>query len=314
MATKATGSTIRHRLLTAAGAAVLLGTICATGALAVVASVPSSTNFRVYGDALNEMAGAAASANFLVRDCLGPVPDVVGSASSTSYKVQTGCIGALPLWLPADDEDGDGVDNGDENGAPNNGDGNGDGIADSLQGNIASFRSAAGSTYLTLIVPTDGPCGQLLGVQAVNPSTLGDGDADWFYPFGMLRFQIDNCAGPVPVLVYYHKTNVLLTTYRKYGHMAPDFVSPRDFYDLPGVTFGSATVGAQTVTTASFSLTDNQLGDDSPIVNHIEDPSGPARANLNAVPALSPVGLLLSALALAGVALLAGRRRQRTAR
>jgi len=307
MATGATRQTLRRSLRVAASVAVVF---CTIGATRAAAFVPSSAHFRIYGDGFNEMSRFATSSSFAVRDCLGAVPDAPGAASSASFKVQIGCIGALPLSLPADDEDGDGVDNGLENGAPNNGDGNGDGIADYEQGNVASLPPAAGYGYVTAIVPADGPCGQLLDVHAVDPRTLGDGDPNWLYPFGMVGFEIDGCPGPVPITMYYHGGSLPFAVYRKFGHIAPDWVSPPQFYTLPNVTFGTAMVGAEIVRTASFSLTDNQIGDDSPVTLLIVDPSGPARQVPSMVPVVSPAGLFLAIAALSGVAVYGLRRRR----
>lgn len=286
------------------------------GMLAVVLSycgtasaVLSSPSFRVFGDDLNLLAGNAGSASFAVRDCLGPGPEAAGEASSASFKVQIGCVAALN-GLPADDDDGDGASNGAENGAPNNGDGNGDMIADSTQGNIASVPAASGSGYLTIEIPADGPCGQLLDVQAVDPRTLGDGDRGFTYPFGMIRFRIEPCSGPVAVTLYLHGPGgSVVDTYRKFGRMAPDYASPRSFYTLPGATFGTATVGMETVRTVSFTLADNALGDDSPVMLRIVDPSGPALQTVNRpVPVLAPGGLAACVLLLLAVAALQLRR------
>jgi hypothetical protein len=274
--------------------------------------VPSSSSFRIYGDGLNLQSGMSTSPSFTMSDCLGPGPEAAGASSSASFKLQVGCIYALG-GLPADDDDGDGIPGGDENGAPNNGDGNDDGIADSEQANVASFPSATGEGYLTLEIPSNGPCGQLLGVEAVDPTTLGDGDPEYVYPFGMVRFHVENCAGPVMVTLYLHGGGGVVSAaleYRKYGFMAPDYVTPRDFYTFPGATFSTAMVGSQTVATVEFTLSDNVLGDDSQVALRIEDPSGPALAVVRApAPALSPGGFAIALLLLSGVAFLALRRR-----
>jgi len=246
-----------------------------------------------------------------VRDCLGPGPEAAGEASSASYKVQIGCIAAFE-GLPADDDDGDGVSSGAENAAPNNGDGNGDGIADSTQGNVASFPSASGVGYVTVDVPAGGSCGQLLDVQAVNPATLGDGDPNYVYPFGMLTFRIENCSGPVQITLFLHDGfGGFVDTYRKFGFQAPDYVTPRSFYTFPGAVFGTTMIGSATVRTVTFSLSDNVLGDDSSVSMRIIDPSGPARlaGSNNTAPVVSRTGLALVVLLLGTVGAFALRRR-----
>lgn len=277
------------------------------------ADTVSSTNFRIYGDGLNLLSGKVTSTNFMVRGCLGPGPEAAGSASSASFKVEIGCVEALS-GLPADDDDGDGVPGGDENNAPNDGDGNGDGVADSTQGNVASFPAATGSGYLTIDIPPDGGCGQLLDVVAVDPDTLGNGDPGFDYPFGMIGFRIEPCAGLVPITLFLHgELGGTVTTYRKFGHQAPNFVGPETFYTLPGATFGTTTVGSESVTTVAFTLTDNLLGDNSPVVARIVDPSGPARALAPPpsapAPLLSPAGLVAFIALLLSVAFFGLRRR-----
>ena len=94
---------------------------------------------------------------------------------------------------------------------------------------------------------------------------------------------------------------------------APDFVSPETFYTLPGATFGTTMVGSESVTTVAFTLTDNLLGDNSPVVARIVDPSGPARAQAPVpeapAPLLSPTGLAACIVLLLSVAFFGLRRR-----
>ena len=274
------------------------------------AATPSSASFRVYGDGLNLLAGESTSTSFTVRGCLGPGPEAAGSASSASFKVQIGCVEAF-AGLPADDDDGDGVPNAAEDGVGNDGDGNGDGIADRTQGNVTSLPAAYGPGYLTIQVPEDGSCGQLLDVHAVNPSTLGS-DPGFVYPYGMIAFRIEPCSGPVPVTVFLHGAGSV-ETYRKFGHMAPDFISAESFYTMPA-TFGTAVVGTQTVRTITFSLSDNALGDNSPVAMQIIDPSGPARRSGTVAPVLPPSGLAICVLLLMAAAAFQLRRSRRGGR
>jgi hypothetical protein len=245
---------------------------------------------------------------------LGAGPEAAGSASSPSFHLQIGCPQALSAGLPADDDDGDGITSGVEDNAPNGGDGNGDGIADSTQPNVASLPSVTGFGYITATVPPgNGPCSQLLNVHAVAPGTFAGGDPNFVYPFGMLGFTLQ-CDGPVQVTVIFHGSAgvaVQPTTYRKFGHEAPDFASPRHFYTLPNVSFATLPVGttSEVALQATFTLTNGLIGDDTPAGDHtIVDPGGPASRGPSAVPALTPV-LLAMLVALLSVAGAIGLRR-----
>jgi hypothetical protein len=100
---------------------------------------------------------------------------------------------------------------------------------------------------------------------------------------------------------------VPLTLYRKFGKVAPNFAGPSRFYTLPGATFGMTTIaGEWTVPTATFTLTDGQLGDDTGVDEMIVDPGGPVLPAPTGAPAVSRWGLialvgLLSAAAAVGL-------------
>jgi len=217
------------------------------------------------------------------------------------------------LGIPECDDDGDGVLNGVETGGPNGGDANNDTIQDGTQSYVTTLPAAIGSSYLTVEVPSGmGPCSQLLNVHTLPPPPPGD--PQYTYPFGMVSFEIDGCAGPVPVTVILHGAGGLTVplTYRKFGHIAPNYAGPQLFYTMPGVVFGSTLVpGEGMVPTATFSLTDNQVGDDNVTLNIIVDPSGPAARLVAAAPVVSRWALLaLAALLCAGAWWsLSGRRR-----
>jgi len=217
------------------------------------------------------------------------------------------------LGTPTCDDDGDGVLNGTETGGPNGGDANNDGTPDGTQSYVTTLPAAVGSSYLTVEVPPGmGSCSQLLNVKTLTPPAPGD--PQYSYPFGMVSFEIDGCPGPVPVTVILHGGAGLTAplTYRKFGHMAPNYAGPQVFYTLPGVVFGTTFVtGEGMVPTAMFSLTDNQLGDDNSTANIIVDPSGPAVRLVAAAPVVSQWALLALAIMLCAGAwwTLSGRRR-----
>jgi hypothetical protein len=274
----------------------------------------SSANFRIPNQTLNLSSGKSTSSSYVLRGCLGAGPEAAGSASSPSYHVQVGCPQALSAGLPADDDDGDGVTSGTENNAPNGGDGNGDGIADSLQPNVASLLGT-GRGYITVVVPAEnGPCSQLLNVHAVVPETLGGGDPNFSYPFGMVGFTLP-CDGPVQVTVIFHGSTglaALPTIYRKFGHEAPDFVAPPHFYTLPDVSFATLPVGTsgEVALQTTFTLTNGLIGDDTNASDHtIIDPGAPAGPPVPSVPVLPP-GLLVILVALLSIVGGIGLRRK----
>jgi len=281
----------------------------APGALAQV-SVGST--YQLSNQTINNGLGMSAGTRFQVFACLSPESEAGGISTGTSYRVEAGCPFAQAQGLPADDDDGDGVSNGVEDAAPNNGDGNNDGIADSTQSTVTSLPSATGAGYLTVVI-TGGTCSPLTNVATYTEESLGD-DPLFIYPLGLIGFKIPCtvAGGSATVKVLFHGTANLIftpTDYRKYGPMAPLFGAPQ-FYTLPGVVFGSETIPSEgTLVTATFTLTDGQLGDDTPVDSMILDQGGPAVRFRAAAPAMSPLGLLLLTLSILAVAWLGLRRR-----
>lgn len=209
---------------------------------------------------------------------------------------------------PPLDSDGDGVPDVVEDGAPNGGDGNGDGVLDKTQSNVASLPSATGGGYVTVVVSGAGGCGQLMNVLSRTEWQLGY-DPNFDYPFGLTGFQL-NCATSSAVTVYFHAADPANppAIYRKFGLKAPNYIGTAGFYTLPGVVFGTTQVPAITgplVVTATFTLTDNQLGDGSATLGLIVDPGGPA-IGAQTAPVTSSWGLtalvgLLAAVAMFGL-------------
>jgi hypothetical protein len=213
----------------------------------------------------------------------------------------TGCVHTP---VPGCD-DGDGVASGVEDGGPNSGDGNNDGVPDRSQGSVASLPASSGRGYVTVVLSSNDPdpgCHQLLSVSAVSPALLGQ-DPGFTYPFGMVSFQV-NCADSVTVTFIMHGAMGLTPsmTYREFGPMAPNFAGPARFYTLPGVVFGTMNIpGEGTVRTATFTLTDQRLGDGSGVVGTIVDPSGPAISSSKGVAPVMSFGGLVALAALLGM-------------
>ncbi len=239
-------------------------------------------------------------------------PTVTPTATPTNSPTvtPTASITVTPTNTPPD-SDGDGVPDPVENGAPNAGDGNGDGTADGQQGNVASLPSATGQGYVTVVTSggVGAGCNQLLNVQAMTEAQEGN-DPSFDYPFGLVGFTIMDCARTT-ITVFLHGAHPAHPpmVYRKFGPQAPNFAGPSRFYTLPGVVFGTQKVPPGTgvdVVTATFTLTDNQLGDGSGTVNVMVDPGGPAMRARSIVPVVSTWGMiglvgLLSAVAAIGL-------------
>ena len=177
-----------------------------------------------------------------------------------------------------------------ENQVPNFGDGNGDGTQDYLQSRVASIPSATGQGYITVITPEDDDNCVLQNVQTV---TENPNDPAYDYPYGLVSFEIP-CPGPVDVTVIFHgATDLSAFTYRKNGPNPPG--GPIMWYDMPGVVFNTTVIGGgPTVATATFTLTDGLIGDDTVADGTIYDQGGPGQlAPTVAAPTMTEWGMII---------------------
>lgn len=173
------------------------------------------------------------------------------------------------------DNDGDGVNDSVENTGPNGGDGNGDGTQDSLQADVSTILDSTGDNYLTLELEDGGTCNQISDFSVSAETDQASADTGFDYPMGLNSFTIP-CADSVNGKIFYHAVESLGSfTYRKYGPTTPGDSGTVSWYDS-GFTYSTATVGSNTVATASFSLTDGALGDDTGNDDSIVDDNGPA--------------------------------------
>lgn len=168
-------------------------------------------------------------------------------------------------------------------------------IVDSLQSQVASLPKASGGGYLSLV--TDCLVG-LIGVQTYTEDSQGSGDPMFVMPYGLVGFSA--ACESAQFTVYYHGVNSIVgMPYRKYGPTTPGVVSTTDWYTLvPTPVQGTLIVGAEMVATATFTLNDNQLGDDTGDDGMIIDQGGPGNGNgggAETIPALGPLGLALLA-------------------
>lgn len=208
------------------------------------------------------------------------------------------------------DDDGDNVDDGTEDGAPNGGDGNGDGILDRLQSNVTSLRDVISGNYLTveLVLGARGTsgCDQINSVLTLLEETFGD-DPLYSYPVGIT--QIDVSCDSADIVIYYHGLGFQPDAYRNFGPTTPGDFATATWYDAPGVVFDRAEVGGSSVVTASFSLFDGELGDDTGRDKRIISRGGITRF-VAPIPTLSVWASALTGLLLAALGGIGYRRRQ----
>ncbi len=204
-------------------------------------------------------------------------------------------------------DDGDGVDASVEDGAPNGGDGNADGVPDKLQSHVTSLPSATGQGYITVELREGCSQNENVRAQREDPD-----DPGYTYPFGLVSFELP-CSS-ARVRVYFHGSNDLRGyIYRKYGPTTPGDPATTAWYTLPGVTFGTATIGGNIIAYAEFTLTDGQIGDDTAVDGRIVDQGGPGRPMaITAVPTMTEWGMIVF-MVLAGFTAVYYLRRMRMA-
>lgn len=191
------------------------------------------------------------------------------------------------------------------NNGPNNGDANGDGIQDSYQANVLSVQDSNG-VWATVTVPTAGGCTLTDGTSTATSSVAKDGT---YSPLSSLTGFTAYCPTvgmTVPVTIIYDKqyTNPTLRYYN---------ASTGTYSTVPGVQFGTKTVGGVVKTTATYDLTDGGALDSDGAANGIiKDPVGLAAAPVVSAPdtgfgvSLANPANTLMVYGLLGLGLLAG--------
>ena len=202
---------------------------------------------------------------------------------------------------PTGDNDNDGVPDAVEDAGPNGGDGNGDGTPDSQQPHVASLPGArGGGAYQTMVTDPACPIRNLAAV-ALSPPGFN-------LPFGALAFELPGCES-TRVTIYYHGVDSLSAPPMEYVKQGPNppGASNNVVYTLSSGAphtrvFGSANLGFDTaVGFASFTLSDNVVGDDTGDDDVIVDQGGPGFSTAAPVPVASGWGVLGSLLMLLGV-------------
>ncbi len=153
---------------------------------------------------------------------------------------------------------------------PNNGDGNGDGTPDEEQPDVSHVpNTVAGSGhYLTL--QTSG-CGTIDSLELNDLESYGK-DGDFEYPLGLVDFEV-TCTDPgdTATMTFFYDEEYDTSKWHPRKYINGSFI------DVPNVVFGTATVGAKTVTTMTYDVTDGgELDADGDENGAIVDPAGPA--------------------------------------
>lgn len=173
------------------------------------------------------------------------------------------------------DNDNDGVNDAVENAGPNGGDGNDDGTLDSEQSSVATILDAESDDYVTLALDPDGDCNQIGDFSSVNESDLSEEDPDYVYPLTLTEFTIP-CADSVDGTIYWHGEDEFTSQiYRKFGPTTPGDNSTTSWYTAEQFITSTEDIGGEATATASFTLTDGEVGDDTGNDNVIVDANGP---------------------------------------
>ncbi len=170
------------------------------------------------------------------------------------------------------DSDNDGILNGDELNTPNNGDGNNDGILDLLQPNVITINNPLGDVGESVTLVIEISCPGTETPQILTENEFSD-DADYSYPYGLLKFNI-NCSTSLIESYWYGIDPNIEYTPRKYGPTTPGDFSTSQWYDLENTFSEKNLIGGQNVLKISYNLTDGQLGDDTGVDGQIIDPIG----------------------------------------
>ena len=205
------------------------------------------------------------------EDITATSTDFAGNSSSTT----------IPNAIAGVDHDGDGVIDAQELLAINSGDGNDDGILDMMQSDVASIISPVDTNPVTLEV-IGVNCQLVSGFSIIPETSNANLDSNFYYPLGLNDFQL-SCTSPGTTttvrVIYSSVHDTSLWQYRKYDR---NLTSYSDMSSA--VTYATASIGINSVTTASYSISDGGVLDEDALANGtIVDPSGPALSTLPTV-------------------------------
>jgi len=168
------------------------------------------------------------------------------------------------------DVDGDGISNKEEFLGPNDGDADNDGTTDYTQANVTSFKGINAGKYVVLKTS----CNDNFNVQ-IGRESAESADSGYDYPVGLVGFVARGCTigGVADFTLYFYdqeSTNLVL---RKWN----DGI----YTSVPGAIIQQITIAGNTVTKASYQVTDGgSLDDDGVADGNIVDPVGLAQASV----------------------------------
>jgi hypothetical protein len=185
----------------------------------------------------------------------------------------TGGANRVMTGIPADN---DGIPGTVEDAAPNNGDANNDGIIDTAQGHVASFVNPVTGKYVALEI--NAIC-DFSAASATAEASNAVADSGFNYPNGLMNFTA-SC--PVPGFT------ATVTQYL-YGVTNDGFIlrkynpNTNAYFAVSGATLEQTTIGGQTVTKATYQVTDGgSLDTDGSSNGTIVDPAGLAQSAVGA--------------------------------
>jgi len=153
---------------------------------------------------------------------------------------------------------------------PNSGDANGDGTQDNYQANVASVKSA-NNLWSTVTVPSSSGC----YVENIQSKAPGDVPVNNGYSFAL--GNLDDFAVYCPAAGQTVQVTIILDRNYNTQNWQLSYYNPSNgTYSLvPGVAFGTATVGGVSKTTVTYSATDGgNLDSDATANGVIQDPVG----------------------------------------
>jgi hypothetical protein len=168
----------------------------------------------------------------------------------------------------------DGIPDEVEGEGPNNGDANGDGKLDNTQSSVSSLPNPQNENNYVSLVSGAAECEIINTFGIVNERELKIQNEKYDFPLGLFDFSIA-CTDPgdsTTITFYLDKIyDTSKWVYIKYDG------SVLSYANLDNVSFSTATVGNQEVTTISYVATDGKAIDEDKLSNGtIIDPSGPA--------------------------------------
>lgn len=165
------------------------------------------------------------------------------------------------------DTDHDGTPDVVENAAPNGGDANDDGTPDAQQANVTTTTSSVTGKPVTLVLD---PACDIQSVAMKAESQLAATEASYEYANGLIDFTADcGAAGfTTSVTQFYHGVTPADASVRKFN------TATKQYADLGDASISRQTVAGQTVTKATYHVTDNTDRDENNTPGIIKDPAG----------------------------------------